>query len=44
MAVQHKSMKKKTQHLGLPTPKGILLAIGGKESKCKETRPEQSRA
>lgn len=40
MAAQHKSSKMKAQHLGLPVPKGILLAIGGKESKSEEERPE----
>ncbi|MBC5773097.1 cyanophycinase [Pontibacter sp. KCTC 32443] len=40
MATQHKSPKKKTNSLGLPIPQGILLAIGGKESKSEEKRPE----
>jgi len=40
MAEQQKSTKKKTQPLGLPVPKGILLAIGGKESKSEDTRTE----
>lgn len=38
--MQDKSVKKKAQHLGIPIPKGILLAIGGKESKSEEKRPE----
>ncbi|SFH14490.1 cyanophycinase [Pontibacter chinhatensis] len=40
MAAQQKSLKKKAQHLGISIPKGILLAIGGKESKSEEERPE----
>ncbi|MBB6610908.1 cyanophycinase [Pontibacter sp. Tf4] len=40
MTVKTKSSAKKREKLGLPVPKGILLAIGGKESKNEEERPE----
>ena len=40
MATKLKTLKKKAQHLGMPIPKGILLAIGGKESKSEEKRPD----
>ncbi|WP_235925584.1 cyanophycinase [Pontibacter burrus] len=43
MAAQHKSSKAKPQHLGLPVPKSILLAIGGKESKSEDERPESQK-
>ncbi|SIT83395.1 cyanophycinase [Pontibacter indicus] len=39
MATANKSLHKKAQQLGYPIPKGILLAIGGKESKNEE-RPD----
>ncbi|PRY02939.1 cyanophycinase [Pontibacter ummariensis] len=40
MAAKSKSPQNKAQRLDFPTPKGILLAIGGKESKSEEERPE----
>ncbi|MBF8965253.1 cyanophycinase [Pontibacter sp. FD36] len=40
MAAKSKSIEKKARQLGFPIPKGTLLAIGGKESKSEEERPE----
>ncbi|PKV75954.1 cyanophycinase [Pontibacter ramchanderi] len=40
MATASKSTHKKAQQLGLAIPKGTLLAIGGKESKSQEERPD----